>query len=720
MRLNRAQDEQTLTELKKANPTVAVLMSSYRLGIDIGGTFTDAVLLDESSGEWQLVKLSSTPDDPSRGFLNVVERILRESDAPPEDVAYLVHATTVATNTIIEGKGAKTALIATEGFRDVFEIARQIRPELYNIFCDKPPPLVPRNLCFEVTERLDYAGKVITSLDERSVLETVEAIRWEEVEAVAVCLLHSYVNPIHEKRVGEIIRNELPGVSVSISSEMCPEMREFFRASTTAINSLLMPIMSRYVKVLENRLGDLGIAKELRLMTSSGGVIASEVAAKEPVHLIESGPAAGVIAAAHLGSSLGIPNVISLDMGGTTAKVGLIQDGEPKISPHFEVGTSVTAEGKGAGYPVRTPVVDLVEIGAGGGSIAWADPGGGMRVGPQSGGAAPGPACYGLGQEEPCVTDANLTLGCINPDYFLGGEHKLDGELAEGAIKNLGEKLGLGIIETANGIIEIANANMTGAVRLISVQRGFDPREFVLVAFGGAGPMHANALAQELQIPKVLIPMSPGVFSAFGLLVCDIRHDHVQAHLQPLDALDFDAINSTFRTWQEWAVPVLENEGVEQSRITFTRYLDMRYVGQSYELKIEIPDRDLRPNDINDITEDYFKEHERAYGFASRSEPAEVVNLRMTSAGEIERPKSTKVEEGGPDASNAVKIEREVYFAEAGILRCHVYDRYRLKAGNRIPGPAIIEERDSTTVIHPSYQATVDQQANLMIERFRM
>ena len=405
-------------------------MSTFRLGVDIGGTFTDAVMMNESTGEIRLVKMSSTPSDPSVGFINVIERILEESKVPARRVTYNVHGTTVATNTIIEGKGAKAALIATKGFRDVFEIARQIRPKLYDIFCDKPKPLIPRALCFEVPERLDFAGDVLAPLDEKKVREVARRIKREGVEAVVVCLLHSYVNPAHERRVGEMVREEMPGVFVSLSSDLCPEMREYFRASTTAINALVMPIVSRYLERLERRLMEIDLRAGLHLMTSAGGIMSSQVARQQPVNLIESGPAAGVAAATHLGSLLGPHNLISFDMGGTTAKAGLVEGGVPKIVPHFEVGSAAVSENRSAGYPVRTPVVDLVEIGAGGGSIAWVDPGGGLRVGPQSGGADPGPACYGKGQTEPTITDANLFLGRIDPEYFLGGEHKLNPDLA--------------------------------------------------------------------------------------------------------------------------------------------------------------------------------------------------------------------------------------------------------------------------------------------------
>ncbi len=692
-------------------------MSACRLGVDIGGTFTDAVMMDEDSGEIRLVKMSSTPADPSIGYADVVERILRESNVAARSVAYNIHGTTVATNTIIEGKGARTALVATEGFRDVFEIARQIRPKLYDIFCDKPKPLVPRRLCFEVPERLAYDGEVLRPLDEQAVRAVARRIRDEQVEAVVVCLLHSYVNPAHERRAGEILREELPGVYLSLSSDLCPEMREYFRASTTAINSLVMPVVTRYIERLEGRLSGIGIDAGLHLMTSAGGIMSSHVARHEPVHLIESGPAAGVIAATHLAGLLGVRNVISFDMGGTTAKAGLVEGGVPKVVPHFEVGSAAVSENRSAGYPVRTPVVDLVEIGAGGGSIAWVDPGGGLRVGPRSGGADPGPACYNKGQDSACITDANLVLGRLNPDYFLGGEHKLYPELAEQAIARLASQLGLTPVETARGIIEIANANMVGAIRLISVQRGFDPRDFVLVAFGGAGPLHANALARELRIPKVLVPMSPGVTSALGLLVTDIKHDFVQARVEHMDSLDWTRVNAVFADFESKARAVLASEGIKAEDTSFVRHFDMRYVGQSYELRVDAPSRSLAAADLPALNQAFFREHERAYGYAATTEPTEVVNLRLTAIGGIRRPALRKLATSGPDCASAVKHKRPVYFSEAGgQLDCKVYDRYRLLCGNRISGPAIVEELDSTTVIHPGYFAEVDVYGNLLIQ----
>ncbi len=692
-------------------------MADERIGIDIGGTFTDGVILDSATGNVRLVKLPSTPGDPSVAFMNVTSRILDESGCSPEDISGIAHGTTVATNAIIEGKGAKTALIATEGFRDVFEIARQIRPKLYDIFCEKPPPLVPRQLCFEVPERLNYAGEVLTDLDEECVRSVAAQMKKEEVQSVVICLLHSYVNPSHERRVAEIVLDEMPGLSLTLSSDICPEMREYFRASTAAINAILMPVVAGYVERLDGRLKESGIRQALHLMTSSGGIISSKLAQTEPVHLIESGPAAGVLASAWLGEILKERNVISFDMGGTTAKAGLIESGEPKVAPHFEVGSAAVAESKSAGYPVRTPVVDLVEIGAGGGSIGWVDPGGGLKVGPQSGGADPGPACYGLGNTEPCVTDANLALGRISAGSFLGGEQKLEPEKAEAALSKLAGQLDMSATDAANGIIEIANANMVGAIRLISVQRGFDPREFVLVAFGGAGPMHANAIARELNISKVIIPMSPGVFSALGLLVTDIRHDYVRSFLREMEGVDFGELNRLFGEMANEARGVLADEEVLEQDMTFSKSLDLRCIGQAYELTIQAPLHALTEADAAAIHRDFFKEHERAYGYAESSEPIEIVNLRLRASGEIPKPRPRAIERR-QSGEPPVQDTREVFFTETGgQALSNVYNRYELKSGDRITGPAIVEELDSTTVIHPGWSASADEFGNLFIEK---
>lgn len=692
-------------------------MVKCRLGVDIGGTFTDAVLMEEKTGRLHLMKVPSTPSDPSNGYLNVVSSILEASAFAPGSIIYNAHGTTVATNTIIENKGAKVALITTRGFRDIFEIARQIRPKLYDIFCEKPKPLIPRHLCFEIPERLNYAGNVLEPLDESVIHGIVDTLRAEAVEAVVVCLLHSYINPAHERRVGELLRTALPNCYISLSSDLCPEMREYFRASTTAINALVMPVVTRYLQRIEEKLSGAGVQHEVRLMTSSGGMMFSSHAQRAPVQLIESGPAAGVIGATYLAKMAGFNNLISFDMGGTTAKAGLVENGSPTIVPAFEVGSTSVADNRSAGYPVRTPVIDLIEIGAGGGSVAWVDSAGGLHVGPQSSGADPGPACYAKGQTEACITDANVVLGRINPEYFLGGRQKIDASLAHAAIEKLAEQLGLNTLEAANGILDIATAKMASAIRIISVQRGFNPRDFVLVAFGGAGPLHANAIARELGVPQLLIPMSPGVTCALGLLVSDLKHDYTQALIAPLRSVQMSKINGIFDAFIGRATLTLESEGVPRDQISFDRFLDLRYIGQSYELRIWIPDRPVSSDDLDQIESTFFSEHHRSYGFASSDEPVELVNIRLTAIGNIPRPSVRKVPRGDLHATDAQKGVRKVFFSEMNeVAPAAVYDRYRLQEGNVLRGPAIVEEIDSTTVVLPGYQAAVDGFGNLLIE----
>jgi N-methylhydantoinase A len=685
---------------------------SVRVAIDIGGTFTDATLIDEESGAVSIAKVLTTPADPSEGFMAAVERALQEGAVEAGQVNFVVHATTVATNAIIEGKIARSGFVTTDGFRDLLEIARQVRPSLYDTQFEKAPPLVPRDRAVGVKERLGPAGEVLLPLDDESVREAAALLRREQVESVAVCLLHSYVNPAHEQRVGEILAEELPGIPISLSAEVAPEFREYLRASTTVINAAIRPVMERYLARIEGRLAAAGVHAKLLVMQSSGGVFSSAAAAARPVFMVESGPAAGVIASAYLGETLGEPDVLSFDMGGTTAKVGLIQGGRPSVTKDYNVGGHAGAGIGGmslSGYPVRTPVVDLVEIGAGGGSIAWVDSGGLLRVGPQSAGADPGPVCYRRGGTEPTVTDANVVLGRLNPAYFLGGEMGLDVDGARAAIEErLAQPLGLSVTEAAHGIVEIANAAMVNALHLISVQRGYDPRDFVLVGFGGAGPVHANAIARDAEMPTLLIPRSPGIFSATGLLTTDLKRDAAVTIMRSLDELDPAEVETQFARLETAGRAELEQEGLSGDRVEFVRQLDLRYVGQSYELTIPAGDG---------LLERFHAEHDRTYGFAAPAEPVELVSVRLSSVGRIAKPPIRRLEPGPtPDP----KERRQVYFAETnGYVDCPIYDRYGLPAGARLAGPAVVEEFDSTTVVHPGFTVSVDETGNLIIEKER-
>jgi N-methylhydantoinase A len=683
---------------------------SVRVAIDIGGTFTDATLIDEESGRVSIAKVLTTPSDPSAGFMQAAQRALAAGAVDAGQVRLVVHATTVATNSIIEGTIARSGFVTTDGFRDLLEIARQVRPTLYDTQFEKPPPLVPRDRAVTVRERLGPKGEVHLPLDEESVREAAAVLRREEVESVAVCLLHSYVNPMHEQRVGAVFAEELPGIPISLSAEVAPEFREYLRASTTVINAAVRPVVQRYLERIETRLLEAGVQAKLLVMQSSGGVFGSDAAARRPVFMVESGPAAGVIASAHLGTTLGRPDILSFDMGGTTAKVGLIQDGRPSVTKDYNVGGHAGAGIGGlslSGYPVRTPVVDLVEIGAGGGSVAWVDSGGLLRVGPQSAGADPGPVCYRRGGVEPTVTDANVVLGRLNPAYFLGGEIDLDLDGARAAIEERCAKpLGLDVTEAANGIVEIANAAMVNALHLISVQRGYDPRDFVLVGFGGAGPVHANALARDAEMPTLLIPPSPGIFSATGLLTTDLKRDAATTIMRRLDDVDRREVEAVFAELERAGADELAREGLAGDQVEFVRQIDMRYVGQSYELTVAAGDG---------LLERFHAEHDRTYGFAAPAEPVELVSLRLTSVGRIAKPPVRRVDSG---AAPEPKARRPVYFSEAGEhVACPIYDRYSLPAGMTFGGPAVVEEFDSTTVVHPGYAVTVDETGNLIIER---
>src|SRR5829696_7604405 len=688
---------------------------TIRLAVDIGGTFTDATLIDEESGAVSIAKVLTTPADPSEGFMQAVDRALADAnlaDASVEaaQVGFVVHATTVATNAIIEGKIARGGFVTTEGFRDLLEIARQVRPSLYDTQFEKAKPLVPRDRAVTVAERLGPAGEVLRALEDDSVRAAAEILRREKVETVAVCLLHAYVNPEHEQRVGAILAEELPGVPVSLSAEVAPEFREYLRASTTVINAVIRPVVQRYLERIESRLADAGVQAKLLVMQSSGGVFSSEAARTRPVFMVESGPAAGVIASAYLGETLGRSDILSFDMGGTTAKVGLIQGGQPSVTKNYNLGGRAGAGIGGmslSGYPVRTPVVDLVEIGAGGGSIAWVDSGGLLRVGPQSAGADPGPVCYRRGGTEPTVTDANVVLGRLNPAYFLGGEIGLDVDGARGAIEErCAEPLGLDVTAAANGIVEIANAAMVNALHLISVQRGYDPRDFVLFGFGGAGPVHANALARDIELPTVLVPQSPGIFSATGLLTTDLKRDAAVTIMRRVDELEPRELEDAFAGLEQAGAAELAAEGLVEDAVEFVRALDLRYVGQSYELTIAAGDR---------LLERFHAEHDRAYGFAAPAEPVECVSLRLTSIGRIAKPAPRFLE---PAGTPRAKERRQVFFAEAGgYVDCPIYDRYALGADAAFPGPAVVEEFDSTTVVHPGWAARVDPVGNLLIEK---
>lgn len=693
---------------------------TYRLGIDIGGTFTDGALIDEASGDVRIVKVLTTPKNPADGFMLALQRVLDDAHAPTSAIGLLVHATTIATNALIEGNIARIGLLATDGFRDVLEIAYQIRPTLYDIFQAKPRPLVERRWCFGIPGRLDAEGNVLRPLDEQAVREAIAEMKAGGVEAVVIAFLHSYINPAHELQAEAIVKELFPDAHLSVSSRVCPEFREFPRTSTAAVNAAVMPVVSRYVDDLTARLSAAGATAPLYMMQSNGGVISAETARSQPVFIIESGPAAGVIAAAALADKLGYSNVISFDMGGTTAKVGLVQGGSPRISNEYEVGNkahSSLGEGKGSGYPVRTPVIDLVEVGAGGGSIAWIDSGGSLRVGPRSAGALPGPVCYGLGGRQPAITDANLVLGRLDPEFFVGGELKLDADAARAALEaEIARPLGLSVEKAAHGIIEIANAGMIAAMRLVSVQRGYDPRDFALVAFGGAGPLHAAALAQHLGMRTIIVPKSPGVTSAAGVLNTDIKHEFVATRRVLLEQAALDTMSVTLAGFESDASRLLTADRKLWHRTSFVRTVDLRYRGQSHELRVVLPDGSFDEHMIKRTRQLFEEMHMRAYGYIADDDPIELINVRLTAIGHLPQFDLRKLEAGDGDIARAQKTSRPLWLPDASeFVQTPVYDRYRLNAGDVIPGPALIEEMDSTTVVLPGYRASVHEQSHLIL-----
>jgi N-methylhydantoinase A len=697
------------------NTDTSPIVGDLRLGVDIGGTFTDAILISEDDGRVWGGKVLTTPHDPSEGFLQVVAQVLARSAADAEGIRSIIHATTVATNAVIERQGARAGLLVTHGFRDILEIARQIRHELYNLQTDKPTPLIPRKYCREVVERLDYTGSVIDELDEDGVRAVLTEWRDDGINSLAVCLLHSYRNPVHEQRIRELAAEVHPEADVSLSSEIAPEIREYWRASTTVMNAYIGPAVRSYVGGVQTRLRDAAISAPLYLMQSNGGVTSVENARDRPVYLIESGPAAGVAAATHFCNALGARDAIAFDMGGTTAKMGLIRNGRSEISAEFEVGAgwSGTPMTRGGGYPILGSVVDLVEVGAGGGSIGWIDDGGALRVGPRSAGANPGPACYGRGGTLPTVTDANLVLGRLDARYFAGGDMALDERAAYVAIeKHCAEPLGLDVDSAAMGLLDIANATMVQAMRLVSVQRGHDPRDFTLVATGGAGPLHANALAQELGIPTIVVPPSPGVASALGMLVSDLRRDLRVTRLESLETAPLEEIDAAYRKMEAESREAFAHDGLADSQMAFERFMEMRYAGQSWKLRVA-PPTDLSPASREELKSRFDAIHHKTYGYDVPEEDVEIVNIGITAIGSLSRP---RLEHVVGRSKPRERTSRDVYFRELGErVACEVVDRYQLTAGDVVEGPAVIEETDSTTIVYPGYRAAAGEHGVLLL-----
>ncbi|HUG15780.1 MAG TPA: hydantoinase/oxoprolinase family protein [Thermomicrobiales bacterium] len=676
-----------------------------RIGVDTGGTFTDICLIDEG-GAIHVHKLPSTPDDPSESIVAGTLALLAETGASPAEVDYLGHGTTVATNALLERRGAVTGVITTEGFRDLLELARQRRPHLYDLQTDKPPPLVPRRLRVEVPERMRHDGTVERSLDEAAVRVAARALRAAGVQSVAICFLYSYLYPEHERRAAEVVREEMPEAWLSVSHRVLAEFREYERLSTTVVNAFVGPTMSAYVGRLRERVAEAGIAVDPFITQSNGGLISLDVASETPVRTVLSGPAAGVTGAAQVATQAGFGDVVTFDMGGTSTDVSLIRGGRPSVGMELEVG----------GIPVRAPMIDIHTVGAGGGSIAWIDSGGHLKVGPRSAGAVPGPAAYGQGGVEATVTDANVALGILSREWLLGGRMAVDAAAADRAVAGLAAQLGLEPTAVAQGMLAIVTANMARAVRVISVERGYDPRDLALLAFGGAGPLHAARLARELDIPRVVVPTVPGILCALGLLAADLRVDFsrtatLSAALESLPALAA-IVSELERDAARW----MEREGIAPERRSLRPAVDMRYAGQNYELTVDLPRGDITAAMLGSLLEAFDAAHEQAYGFASPGEPAQLVTVRLEASGEVPKARLPELPAASGPVSSAETGRRRVWLPEAGGWSdTPIYQRALLRADHELSGPAIIEQMDAMTLLLPGHVANVDRFGNMLI-----
>jgi len=676
-----------------------------QIGVDIGGTFTDIVALD-AEGSLVLTKVPTTPKDLLEGIAVAVRRVLALAGAPASAVEGFIHGTTVATNAVLEQKGAVTAVLTTEGFEDVLELGRQKRSRMYDLDMDPETPtfVAPRRRRIGIRERLDAEGGVVVPLDEVAAAAAVTALRREGVQAIAVCYLFSFVNPAHERRTREICRAVAPEISVSLSSEVDPTFREYERLCVTAFDAYLGPVVKRYLAGLTETLRGLGIPAVPLVMRSRGGIVSAGLAARQPVTLFLSGPAGGVIGATFAAERSGVRDFVSLDMGGTSNDVAVVREGEPFIA----------AEGSIGPYPVRTPMVDASTIGAGGGSIAWIDGAGGLRVGPVSAGADPGPACYGRGGERATVTDASLLLGYLNPERFAGGLMTLDAGAAERAVSTVGRRLGLGVVAAAAGIHRVINARMADQIRLVTIKRGHDPREFALVVLGGAGPVHGVPLAEEMGMAEVIVPEAPGVLAAFGLLAAAIEHHHARTLRARADGVDLDAVNRCLAALDAAGRARMREEGVAAASVRVSYSADMRYVGQAYELEVPIT-APLGGDAVDEAVRGLHAAHERVYGYARAGQPVEFVNFRAVHRYPLPRPVVRPPGRAGGAADDARLGERRAYFAHGGFAATAVYDRARLPCGSRVPGPAIVEQADTTTVIPPGHAAVVDAAGSLRI-----
>ena len=679
-----------------------------RIGIDVGGTFTDIVLLDDATGQVWSTKVPSTPRDPSVGALDGLKRILTLSETTPGNVGFVGHGTTIATNMVIEGKGAKTALLTTKGFRDILEIRRawrHDRADLYDLFFENPPDLVPRARRLEVRERVLYDGRIETPLALEDVDQAMAELKADGVEAIAICFINSHVNPEHERRAFEHLKAKTNDAFVTASIEVNPEIMEYERTSTTVMNAVLGPRCGQYGRTFERRVREAGVKSKLYFMQSNGGLTPPEIASDRPVTLLESGPAGGVTAAVRVCERMGIANAITGDMGGTSFDVSLIRDGKPEVRNDTLLKS----------YTVRCPNIDIISVGAGGGSIAWIDEGGGVHVGPQSAGADPGPACYGRGGTRPTVTDCNVILGHVEPESFLGGDFKLDVAAAERAVKeHLADPLGITVVEAARSVRAIANALMAQAVRLVTVERGYDPRDFAYLAFGGAGPVHAVELARELQMPTVVLPPMPGLFSAFGMLVADMLHDLQASIVKTLDELSPQELAARFSELEGKAQALMRDAEVDPAQVKIERRIDCCYLAQAETLQIAIPDGPIDQGTIDAVAEGFEREHQRHWNFVQPDRPVRAVNIRLRVAGSIGTHMSG-TDAARADAEPKPAGEAKLYL-DGGFRTVPRYRRADLRPGDALEGPLVVEEPSTRLPIDVGDRLRVDADRNLIVD----
>ncbi len=684
----------------------------FELGFDIGGTFTDFALSDSTRGELKIFKVLTTPHQPEVGALDGMRAFLEASDLSPAQLLNLFHATTLAANTLIEHKGALVGLLTTAGFRDILEMRSEQRYAIYDLFLQYPPPLSPRYLRRGIRERIDRDGQILKTVNEDDVRQAIEDFKKEGVEAIAIACLHAYRNPTNEQRIAALVRDLWPDIPVTLSSDIAPEIREYERTSTTVANAYVLPLMSSYLQTLHDQLAAGGFGGNFYLMLSSGSTALVSASAQQPIRLVESGPAAGAIAAAYYGKLAGHSHLISFDMGGTTAKVALIHKGQPTVASNSEVAR-VHRFTKGSGYPLQFPTVDILESGAGGGSIAWVDKLGLLKVGPQSAGSSPGPAAYGFGGTQPTVTDADLMLGYLNPDYFLGGEMTLDLAAANKALQSIAASFGWTVVETAAAIHRLVNENMAAAARIHILERARDPRHYAMICFGGAGPVHAAGVARILGNPKVIVAPSAGVASAIGLLIAPIAFDFAHSYPTALASADWHKLRALFEQMEAQGKQMLVAAGITEGEIQVERSVDGRFQGQLHEIQVPLPN-DWSRMAVDDFIARFNAAYRELYHYVPDHTPIELLTWRARVSGRRKPLAPPALAAVDADIGSACKGQRHVWFSElGGFVDTPIYDRYRLGAGMGFAGPAIVEERESTIVVRPGMQAEVDAYANV-------